>query len=114
MHRVGHQHPVDLVRADNLRRDRGRDILLRKPPRGVLREQELPEPALRILQCHAYGVPAVEDGWTVMIAILPDRPARAGAALVEWPAAAPLKSTLSITIAHGRLVSRVPDNGNLA
>src|SRR5579871_4288030 len=113
MYRIRRQQAVDLVRAYDLGRNSGLDIFFREPPRGILGEQQLPEPALRILQRHGDGVPAIQDGRPIMVAILPDRPSRAGPALVEGLAAPPLKSTLPIAIAHGRLVSWVPGIGNL-
>ena len=119
VHGIGGQQPVDVVRADDLRRNAGGDVLFREATRGVFGEQQLLEPALRVLQRHGHGVPAIEHGWAVMVAVLPDRPPPAGPALVERPfvkrlAAPALETRLSISIGHGKLVSRVPDNGNLA
>ena len=54
-----------------------------------------------------------KNGRTVMVAVLPDRPAPGQPALVEWLAATPLIPRFSISITHGLLVSRVPNNGNL-
>src|SRR4029078_12833097 len=93
---------------DDRSRKAGGVVLFREATRGVFGEQQLLEPALRVLQRHGHGVPAIEHGWPVMVAVLPDRPPPAGPALVERPfvkrlAAPALETRLSISIGHGKL-----------
>jgi hypothetical protein len=61
-------------------------------------------------------VPAIQNDRTigVRVALASGRPAAGLAASVRNFAAAAPELLLSIAIAHGRLVSRVPDNGNLS
>jgi len=66
--------------------------------------------ALRIGQRRRYRVPAIENDRSVGagVAIAPARPAAGLGPLVGPFAAAAPEMLFSITIAHGRLVSRVP------
>ena len=114
MHGVGAEQAVDLGGPDDLRRDAGGNVLLGQPPRRVLGQQQLADPPLRIGERERHGMPAIEDrravgavsrsrkaGLVAAAAFLAEGLAGTGA---EWP--------LLVVVAHGRLVSRVPDSGN--
>src|SRR3984957_19028056 len=71
--------------------------------------------ALRIVECRRHRMPAVQDHRSVGagLAVAPGRPAAGFAASSGALAAAAPKMRLSIAIAHGPLVSRAPEYGNL-
>src|SRR4030088_2010703 len=71
---------------------------------------------LRIGQRRRHGVAAIQDDRPVRarFAAVPGRPAAGFAPPVGCFAAAAPEMLFSITIAHGRLVSRVPPYGNLS
>ena len=115
MHGVRTEPLVDQARPHDFRRHAGVDIVVGEPPGGIFGQPQLANLALRIGQRRRHRVPAIQDDRPVGagVAVAPGRPAAGFAALVRAFAAAALKWRLSIAIAHGRLVSRVPDNGNL-
>ena len=89
-------------------------ILFSQPPRGIFGENEFADAALRVLQRHGHGMPAIKHRRAVMIAVLPDRPAGRPAGLVERLAGT-AKWRLSISIAHlPSFVSWVQKLGNFA
>ena len=116
MHGVRTQPVVDHARVDDFRGDAELDLVVGQPLGGVFRQPQLANPALRIGQCRRHRVPAIQNDRPVRagLAVTPAAPAAAKwASFVGSFAASALKARFSITIAHRRLVSRVPDNGNL-
>ncbi|MGY4377209.1 hypothetical protein ACVWZ3_004848 [Bradyrhizobium sp. i1.3.6] len=77
VHGVGRQQAVDLLGPDDLGRDAGRDVFVRKPLCGVLGQRQLADLPLRVGERHGHGVPAIEDDRSVglRIAVAPGRPA---------------------------------------
>lgn len=127
MHGIGPQPAIDLVRTDQDRCHAGIDLLLGKTPGGVLGQNQLENFPLRIGQRHGDGMPAIEDGRAVTAgfpatpgrppAVIPALIARFVPVLTALAVASLVRSTLeslfSFSIAHGWLVSRMPNNGNL-
>jgi hypothetical protein len=132
MHGIGPQTAVDLVRPHQNRRHAGVDFLLGEAPGGVFGQNQLEDFPLWIGQRHGDGMPSIEDGRAVAAAGFPAAPGRAPsvipaliagfipgfiAALATLAVAslvrAALKSLFSVSLAHGWLVSRMPNNGNL-
>jgi len=115
MHGIRTEPLVDQARPHDFRGHAGVDMVVGEPPRGIFGEPQFTNPALRIGQRRCHRVPAIQHGRPVggRIAVAPGRPAAGFTALVRAFAAAALKWRFSIAIAHHRLVSRVPDNGNL-
>ena len=116
MHGVGTEALVDQSRPHDFRRHAGVDFVVRKTPRGIFREQQLSNMALRVGQRRRDRVPAIKNDRTVRarFAVAPGRSAAGFAPLFGGFAAAAPEVLLSIAIAHGRLVSWVPNNGNLS
>ena len=104
---------IDGAGAHHLGRDPGWDIFVREPPGRVFGEQQLADFTRRVGQRGRHRMPAIEDGRTAGAAALALPPIRtaAPASIPALVGAAP-KSRLTITFAHGWLVSWVPNNGN--
>src|SRR5229473_4873829 len=116
MHGIGPKALIDQAGPHDLRRHAGADVVIGKPPRGVFGEPQLSNAALRIGQRRCDRVPAIQNDRTVRAraAVAPGRPPAGFAPFVGCLAAAAPEFWLSIAIAHGRLVSWVPNNGNLS
>src|SRR5437763_10511636 len=100
MHGVRAELLVDLARPHDFGSDAGIDIHLGKAPFGVLGEEKLADPPLRIGKRHRHRVPAIENDWRVRpcLAVAPGW-AAAGSALVERLAAT-AELRFSVAIAH--------------
>src|SRR5258708_29540995 len=116
MHGVRTEALVDQRRPHDFRRHAGIDVVVGQTPSGVFGEQQLANLTLRIGQRRRYRVPAIQNDRSVRagVAIAPDRPAAGLGPLVGCFAAAQPEMLVSIAIAHGMLVSRVPHYGNLS
>ena len=106
---------VDQVRADDFRRHPRVDIFVRQPPRGVFGDEELSDMAPGIGERGRNRVPAIENRRPVRacLAVAPGRPSGRFTPFFEGFTAGTPERRFSVTIAHKRLVSRVPDSGNL-
>jgi hypothetical protein len=114
MHGVRPKPRVDLARPHHLRRETGVDIFLRQPPRGIFGHEKLADAPLWVGKRHRHGVPAIEDHRAVRICLAFAPGGGTGGRTLVERLAAPAELRLSIAVAHRlKLVSRVPDYGNL-
>src|SRR6267142_1583521 len=115
MHGVGPEPLVDRVRADDFGGNAGVDILVRQALCGVFGQEQLPDLPFRVGQGGRDRVPAIKNHRPVRARIPVPAARRTG----EFPpffegfAAAAAERRFSVAIAHGELVSRGPEYGNL-
>src|SRR5207253_1568109 len=116
MHGVGAEPLVDRVRADDFRGNAGVDILVRQAPGGVFGQEQLSDLPFRVGQGRRNRVPAVKNHRPVRAQVPVPSARRTG----EFPpffegfTAAAAERRFSVAIAHGELVSRGTEYGNLA
>src|SRR5215204_1748962 len=116
MHGVGPEPLVDQVRPDDFGGNAGVDIFVGKPAGGIFGQEQLSDSPFRVGQGRRNRVPAIENHRPVRARFPVPVTGRTGefppffegftAATAEW--------WFSVAIAHGELVSRGPEYGNLA
>jgi hypothetical protein len=116
VHGIWPEPLVDQVRPDDFRGHAGVDIFVRKAAGGVFGQEQFSDLALGVGQRRRNGVPAIENHRPVG--------ARFPVPSSRWPGefppffegftAATAEWRFSVAIAHGELVSRDPEYGNLA
>src|SRR6185437_1183175 len=109
---IGAEPLIDGAGAYHLGRDPGRDVVVREPPCRILGEHQLSDLARGIGERRRHRVPAIKDGRAAGAALALPPIRTATPASIPALVGAALKSRLTITFAHGWLVSWVPNNGN--
>ena len=115
VHGVGPEPLVDQIRADDFGGNAGVDIFVGKPAGGIFGQEQLSDSPFRVGQGRRNRVPAIENHRPVRARFPVPVTGRTGEfpAFFEGFTAATAERWFSVAIAHGTLVSRVPDYGNL-
>ncbi len=120
MHGVGPEPLVDQAWPHDFGLNAGLDLIVGEAPGGIFGQQQLSNVPPRIGERRRDRVPAIEDHGVIgrSLASAPGRPA----AVTAWPkrfvgsfagCLGTVEFRLSVAVAHGNLVSRVPAQRNL-